>query len=436
VELGVSTSQQSPVGGAVVAVPMDPPRLSGRLTTGLLANGLRLCVLENRRAPVVSTALWYLVGTADEAPGEGGMAHFLEHMMFKGARRFGPGEIDRITQSRGGRANAFTSHDATVYTFSFQAGCWQVALEIEADRLADVTLDPAELELERRVVLEEIAMYENEPWDALEQEVHRALYGAHPYGRPILGTREDLERHTPAAMAAFFRRHYAPRNACLVVAGDVDWETAAAAAAPLQEVGGGGAPTRSLPAFAPVPGITRVTRRRGDIARLLLALPAPCATDADYAACCQLALLLAGGRASRLHRELVEERRLCLWVSADASEAVGPGAFTIALEVTPGISPALVEAEVLRLLDRLAREEPAEAELARARRIAFADWVFGYERAAQQAMAVGRAEALLGAGWVERLIARQLEVDAGEVRRVADRLHPERSAVIGWSLPE
>jgi zinc protease len=397
---------------------------------------LRLCVLENRRAPVVSTALWYQVGTADESVGEGGMAHFLEHMMFKGARRFGPGEIDRVTQSLGGRANAFTSHDATVYTFSFQTDRWPVALEIEADRLAGPTIDPRELERERRVVLEEITMYENEPWDALEQEVHRALHGAHPYARPILGTREDLERHTPESMAAFFRRHYPPRNACLVVAGDVDWDSAVRAAEPLLAVTGCAAPERSLPDPSALHGPVRVTRRRGDIARLLVAIPAPPARGDEHAACCQLALVMAGGRASRLHRDLVEERQLCLWVAAEASESVGPGAFTVALEVTPGVAPGRVEAEVLSAFDRLANEPPSDAELARARRIAYADWVFAHERAAQQAMAVGRDEVLFGSGWVEGLVARQLELDGSDLMRAAERLSPERGAVVGWSLPE
>ncbi|HUP23875.1 MAG TPA: pitrilysin family protein, partial [Thermoanaerobaculia bacterium] len=414
----------------------EPPRLAGRLSTGRLANGLRLCVLENRRAPVVSTALWFQIGTAGEAAGEGGMAHFLEHMMFKGARRFGPGEIDRVTQSLGGRSNAFTSHDATVYTFAFQTDAWPIALEIEADRLAGPTLDAGALERERRVVLEEIAMYENEPWDALEQEVHRVLYREHPYARPILGTRAELERHTPEAMANFFRRHYAPSNACLVVAGDVDWPAAEAAARPMLAVGGGTPGLRQLPAYAGLPEVVRVSRHRGDIARLLLAIPAPDAADPEYAACCQLALVLAGGRASRLHRDLVEEQRLCLWVTADASEAVGPGAFTLALEVTPGIAPDRVEAEVLRALDRLVREPPSWAEIARARRIAHADWVFAHERASQQGMAVGRGEVLFGRGWAEQLIERQLELDAEDVRRAAERLHPESGAVVGWSLPE
>jgi zinc protease len=427
-------SQETAVAAAVEK--LAPPRLSGRLVTGRLGNGMRLCVLESRRAPVVSTALLYLAGTAHERAGEGGLAHFLEHMMFKGARRFGPGEIDRVTQSRGGRANAFTSHDATVYTFSFRTAVWPVALEIEADRLEAPTLDPEELERERRVVLEEITMYENEPWDALEQDVHQALFADHPYARPILGARSELEAHTADAMVGFFRRSYSPANACLVVAGDVGWDEAVAAAAPLAALDPGASPSRDLPPFEPVSGVTRVLRRRGDIARLLLALPAPAASEPRYAACCQLALLLAGGRASRLHRDLVEERRLCLWVSADASEAVGPGVFTVALEVTPGVEPSRVEAEVLRALDLLARTAPAAAEVARARRIAYADWVFAHERASQQAMAVGRSEALYGSGWAERLVAQQLQLEAEDLRQAAERLHPEAGAVVGWSLPE
>ncbi|HEY4563506.1 MAG TPA: pitrilysin family protein, partial [Thermoanaerobaculia bacterium] len=150
--------------------------LPGRLELERLGNGLTVCLLENPQAPVVTSALFYRAGTRDEAPGHGGTAHFLEHMMFKGAARFGPGEIDRLTQALGGVNNAFTSHDSTAYYFNFAADRWTEALAIEADRMSSLALDPEQVASERQVILEEIAMYDSEPWDALEMAVHERLF--------------------------------------------------------------------------------------------------------------------------------------------------------------------------------------------------------------------------------------------------------------------
>jgi hypothetical protein len=184
-----------------------------------LANGLTVCVVENHQAPVVTTALSFRAGTRDEPPGHGGVAHFLEHMMFKGSARFGPGEIDRRTQALGGSNNAFTSHDSTTYYFSFAADRWTEALAIESDRIAALTLDPRQVASERQVIREEIAMYESEPWDALEVAVQARLFRGHPYGRPVLGTRGELRATGREDLASFQRRFYRPDNAVLVVAG-------------------------------------------------------------------------------------------------------------------------------------------------------------------------------------------------------------------------
>ena len=152
-----------------------------------LANGLEVVLIPNRQAPIVTTVLVYRAGARDEAPGASGAAHFLEHMMFKGAALYGPGEIDRRTQALGGMNNAFTSHDATAYYFAFASDRWREALAIERDRMTSLALDPAEFESERQVILEELAMYRDEPWDALELDVQAELYRGHRYGMPVLG---------------------------------------------------------------------------------------------------------------------------------------------------------------------------------------------------------------------------------------------------------
>ncbi len=166
----------------------------GRPEVRVLANGLTVALLTSEAAPIVSTALWYRAGTAHEPVGQEGVAHFLEHMMFKGSRRFATGEVDRLTQATGGSNNAYTSHDATVYVFAFPSGRWRTALEIEADRMAGPTLDPAEVAAEREVILEEVAEIDDDPWGLLEMAVHEELFGDHPYGRRILGRENRSHR--------------------------------------------------------------------------------------------------------------------------------------------------------------------------------------------------------------------------------------------------
>ena len=153
---------------------------SNGLRLSRLDNGLTIAVVPEARAPIVTTVLWLRVGASADPDTETGSAHFLEHMMFKGASSFGAGEIDRITQSLGGSNNAFTRHDSTAYHFQFAADRWPRALEMEADRMAGLLLDPDDFQSERQVILEEIAMYESEPWDALESRVQKLLFGEHP----------------------------------------------------------------------------------------------------------------------------------------------------------------------------------------------------------------------------------------------------------------
>jgi zinc protease len=413
------------------------PALPGTPRLERLSNGLTVCLVENHQAPIVTSALFYRAGTRDEPAGHGGVAHFLEHMMFKGSARYGPGEIDRRTQALGGVNNAFTSHDATGYYFNFASDRWTEALEIEADRMTTLTLDPEQVASERQVILEEIAMYDSEPWDALETEVQAHLFPTHPYGRPVLGTKEELNATGPEDLAAFHRSLYRPANGILVVAGDVG-------ASVLDDVdrilgslpSGQGGPRLEYPAPASPDTLVRIERRKGETARLLLSLPAPAGSHPDHPVLKLLVTLLAGGRSSRLQRELVDEGQLCSWVAADLSESLDASQITVAAEVVPGVEPARVEAEVLRLLAEVLTDPPSGEELERARQIATADWVFGHERVHQQALSAGLALAVFDLGHLDRHLRGLMEAGADRLLEVASRyLRPERGGVLGWSLP-
>jgi zinc protease len=432
---------RQPCRRSAAAPPARLTHLPGVARLARLANGLTVCLRENAQAPIVTTVLYYRAGTRDEPAGHGGAAHFLEHMMFKGSARFGPGEIDRRTQALGGSNNAFTSHDATAYHFNFAADRWREALVIEADRMAGLTLDPAEVASERQVILEEIAMYASEPWDALELEVQATLFGVHPYGRPVLGTRDELLATGGDVLAAFHRRFYRPDNAVLVVAGELDDEAFAAIDETLGQVPAPAEPAGrpALPRPAYPSGLVRVERHKGEVARLLLALPGPAGSHPDHAALRLLLTLLAAGRASRLQRTLVDERQLCVWISADATEGPADGQINLAAEVVPGIEPARVEAELMAELAALAAPgaaPPAAEEIERARQVVLADWVFGHERIHQQALADGFALAFYDLDFLERHLQATLTVDAPRLQEVAARyLRPEAGGVLGWSLP-
>jgi zinc protease len=423
---------------SALEAPTALKSLPGRLELERLDNGLTVCLLDNPQAPVVTSALLYRAGTRDEPAGHGGVAHFLEHMMFKGSARFGPGEIDRLTQALGGVNNAFTSHDLTAYYFNFAADRWTEALAIEADRMTTLTLDPEQVASERQVILEEIAMYDSEPWDALEMAVHDRLFGGHAYGHPVLGTREDLLATGADDLRAFHRRFYRPDNAILVVGGDIGDGALAAVERALGGIPAAAEPRRGFtpPAVHPT-GAERLERRKGEVARLLLAMQVPHGSHPDHPALRLAATVLGGGRTSRLQHALVEDEQVCVWISVDLSEGMDASMMTVTGEVVPGVDPALVEARVFELLAELRSKPPADEELERCRQIAVADWVFGHEKVHQQALSVGLALALFDLEYLDLHLERLLATDTGRLLAVADRyLRPERGSIVGWSLPK
>src|SRR6266446_579454 len=186
----------------------------------LLDNGLVVLTKEVHTSPIVTTMIWYRVGSRNEELGHTGKSHFLEHMLFKGTDRFKKGQIDLITLKNGGGNNAFTSHDFTAYYFNFASDRWDIALEIEADRMVNCAFEAEEFEAEKKVVIEELKGNLDSPWGLLLQELDAAAYKVHPYRNPIVGWLQDVERATAAEQQAYYRRHYQPNNAILVITGD------------------------------------------------------------------------------------------------------------------------------------------------------------------------------------------------------------------------
>jgi zinc protease len=416
-------------------------KAGARITEHRLENGLTVLLAERHHDPVVAVMIWYRVGSRDEEERQAGVSHFLEHMMFKGSRRFGKGEIDRVTTSLGGSNNAFTTSDHTAYWFEFASDRWEKALEIEADRMRHLLLDPAEFEAEKAVVLEELSMGDDDPWRTLTREVQLTLFRRHPYRRPIIGFADSLRALRAADMREYCSHFYHPGNAVLVVCGDFEARTALAR---VREHFGGiaaGPPRapedRFRPAHEEPKGEQRLSIRWDDEgSRLCMAWPTVRVGAEDDWTLDVVATLLAGGKLSRLHRRLVIEGRLATSVSSHNDTRVDTGAFWLFAEAAQGIEPARLEHAVDAEIERLASRVVGAAELARAKRTIAAGEAHESETVSDLAEDLG--EFAVDADWRLALeaAARVARVSARSVRECAARLlRPERR-VVGWCLPQ
>jgi zinc protease len=358
----------------------------------VLENGLTVLVLPRPTAPAVAFQVWYRVGSADEREGERGLAHFLEHLMFKGTTTLPKGEIDALTHRNGGRNNAFTSYDVTVYHFTFAPDRWETALRIEADRMRNLVLDPGEFEAERRVVLEELKEGLDEPWDALDNEVIGAAYRVHPYRHPVIGHTEDIERVTRETVMAFYRRHYTPANATAIVVGPVDADRAIERVREaFGKVEGPAAPDGYRTPEPKQRGERRIVSRieSSTVDRFEAAWHTVAASHDDDAVLDVVHTLLGRGRSSWLRSRLVDREGLLTSVSTSNETRRDPGLFWIWGELTKGTDIAVVEKAIEEELTRLRSGKIPAEELARAKKQAEAAVVFGRETADGAAEEIG-----------------------------------------------
>lgn len=405
-----------------------------------LDNGLQVLVREDHRAPVVTVMVWYRVGSVDEPPGRTGISHVLEHLMFKNTKHLQPGDYARLVNRFGGSTNAFTSYDFTGYYQQYEASRLPLALELEAERMANLRIDPEEFARERNVVLEERRQrVEDNPSALAREKFNAVLRPGTGYASPVIGWRRDLGQLTPAMVEDWYRRYYHPSNAVLVVAGDVTAEQVR----PLVERFYAG-----IPAAPTIGGLPHDPRPVNGERRLNLELPVKVPSlsmawnlpslrtiddEQDYYALTMLAGVLDGGMSARLESRLVRGRQLAAGVGAGYSGlSRGDGLFSIHASPTPGTSleqleEALME-EVRDLRDNLA--EPEELERVRAR--VMASQVYEKDSVHGQAMQLGYLS-ILGLDWrlAEQYGERLAEVSAEDLRRLArEYLVPARSAVL------
>jgi zinc protease len=425
---------------AAAPAPVTASGHSGEVLEATLDNGLRVLVLEDRRSPIVSVQVWYRVGSRNERPGATGLAHFLEHMMFKGTPTRGKGEFARVVERNGGQDNAFTAQDVTSYFVNIAADKVDLVLRLEADRMRHLLLDPKEIDSERQVVMEERrTRTEDDPDGLLSEELSAIAFKAHPYRWPIIGWMEEINRINPPELRAFYDTYYVPNNAILAVVGDVK---APDVLARIREVFGGiprgPAPPAVTAVEPPQIGERRVIVRKAgaQIPIVSMAYHVPNHASPDAPALELLSTILSEGRASRLYRKLVYEKRMALGAGGDYSYAsVDPNLFWFYATPLPGHTVEALERALLDEIELLKSEPVPDEELARAKNQIEASFVWRQDSVHSRASGLVRFEMLGSWRLLDRFVPMIRAVTAADIQRVARAYFPSDRKNVGVLLP-
>ncbi len=393
-----------------------------------LRNGLKVIVKEDHRAPVLVQQVWYRAGSMDESTGATGIAHALEHMMFKGTRSVPKGEFSKRIAAAGGRENAFTSSDYTAYFQQLHKSQLPLAMKLESDRMRNLLLSDVEFGKEIKVIMEERRMRtDDEPHALLNEKLMAAAYQEHPYQHPVIGWMNDLQTLGAGDARAWYQRWYAPNNATLVVAGDVKASEVFALAKRYYGV----IPARQLPArknFSEPPqlGVKRiVVKAPAQLPHLVMAYHAPVlrdpAQDWQPYALEVLAGVLDGNESARLNKTLVREQQLASGAGAGYdSTSRGPGMFMLEGTPSENKSVAELEAGLREQIALLVRDGVSEEELKRVKAQVTASEVYKRDSVFYQAMQIGQMESIgLSYKTIPLMLQKLQAVTAQQVQEVA-----------------
>src|SRR5436309_12265142 len=394
-------------------------RGENRVVAATLDNGLRVLLLEDARSPIVSFQVWYRVGSRNELRGATGIAHFLEHLMFKGTPSHGPKQFARLVEENGGQDNAFTSQDVTSYFVNIAADKLDLVIELEADRTQSLTLDTKEIASEREVVIEERrTRTEDDPRGFLGEEVGSIAFKAHPYGYPIIGWMEDIKRITPDEIRAFYKTYYVPNNAIVVAVGAFKAsEVLEKIRRRFGRIPRGRIPPPVLAVEPPQNGERRVAvKKQAELPIVYLAWHVPNQRSGDAPALEVLSTILAGGRASRLYRDLVYQRQLALEAGGDYSYfSIDPNLFWFWATPMPGQPPETLEAALSQHMERLKAEPVTDEELARAKNQIESAFVFQEDSVHRLAAPLARLALIGGYALKDSFITKLRAVTAADL---------------------
>ena len=410
-----------------------------------LSNGLKVIVKEDHRAPVLVQQVWYRAGSMDESTGTTGIAHVLEHMMFKGTKTVPKGEFSKRIAAAGGRENAFTSYDYTAYFQQLHKDKLELAMKLESDRMQNLVLSDEEFAKEIKVVMEERRMRTDDQPHALVSERLMAMaYQEHPYQHPVIGWMNDLKTLTAADARTWYQRWYAPNNAVLIVAGDVK----ASEVFIMAQRYYGGIPARALPkrkAFIEPAqmGIKRFTiKAPAELPLLVMAYHAPTVRDPEKDitpyALEVLAGILDGNQSARLNKTLVRELQLASSAGAGYdSTARGPALFTLEAAPSEGVTVVELEAALREQLALLARDGVSAQELSRVKAQVTANEVYKRDSVMYQAMQIGQMESIgLSYRDIPLMLLKLQAVSSKQVQEAAREILKDDSLIVAVLDPQ
>ncbi|MFI5237139.1 MAG: M16 family metallopeptidase [Ignavibacteriales bacterium] len=334
--------------------------------TFTLKNGMKILVLENSAIPNANMYLFYRVGSRNEHVGITGISHFFEHMMFNGAKKYGPKQFDRTMEANGGANNAYTSENITAYTNWFPSSALEVIFDLEADRIAYLNFDSSMIESERGVILSERSTgLENNPMEELWQEVQATAFIAHPYMWPVIGWESDIKNWTKTDLENYFHTYYAPNNCLVVISGDVKFDEVKMLAEKYWEPIPSAPTPRKIHTIEPEQtGERRVfVQREVPSPNLMITYHVPQSGSEDYYALDLLSSILSQGRSSRLYSSLVEEKQLALEADTYYGDAFDPTLFYFYGVCNDGIKSSELENAILLEIDKIINEGISENEL-------------------------------------------------------------------------
>jgi zinc protease len=409
------------------------------IKTQTLANGMKVIVQEDHAIPNVAMYFFYKVGSRNEHPGATGVSHFFEHMMFNGAKKYGPKEFDRNMEKNGGSNNAYTSNDVTVYTDWFPSSALDLMFDMEADRIRDLAFDPKMIESERGVVYSERrSSVDNSNGGMLSELAEAAAFEAHPYHWPVLGWPSDIESWTMDDLKSHWSMGYAPNNCVMVIVGDVKFDQVMALSKKFLE---------PIPRREPPPPVRTKEPEQVGERRVTLNKPAqlpiqimlyhvPDARHPDMPVLDVIATILSSGQSSRLYKRLVDSQ-LALSANGGAGAALDPTLFRFTIQPRSGVDPAVTEKTLYEELARLQAEAVPDAELRKAKNQMLAGLYRRLKTIEGRANLLGTYEVFQGDYSKAFHEDQRLEaVTAADIQRVAQKYFGAKNRTVATLIPE
>ncbi len=410
-----------------------------KVTEKVLPNGLKVLLKEVHKAPVATFQIWYKVGSRNESLGKTGLSHMLEHMMFKGTKKYGPKTFSQTVQRNGGNDNAFTSHDYTAYFETFASDRIEISLDLESDRMQNLMIDPNEFLSERDVVKEERRMrYEDDPVNSMTEQMMSVAFSAHPYQWPVIGWMADISSFTRDDLYQHYRTYYEPNNATIVIVGDIDSQKLLAR---IEQYFGGiprGPEVRKVTAVEPKhPGERRVVvKRQAELPAVFAGYNVPTLKHPDSYALEVLQGVLSSGKSSRLYKSLVYEKQIALYAGGDYDNvSADPNLFYLYAGVMPGKTTEEVEKALYTEIDRFKAEPVTGEELQTAKNQIEASFIMGQDSNFNQAMLLGQFESVASWKLLEKYVDNIRAVSKEDVMRVAKEYFSEDNRTVGILVP-